>query len=212
MFDGIPSCSTSHKCSKGVVALCFIVVTIWVLSGPYSAILGSRCCSCPIRWVCWWTGTPYFSHCSDVIMSAMASQITGGSIACSTVCSAQIKENSKAPRHWPLWWEFTGDRWIPARRASNAENVSVWWRYHGDFAWQDKDDRISVWLFQNWLSQDMPSCWDIFWIVIHWDFSNQDICDIYVVSISCWIFICLQLDAIKSLKPGLKTIFRQQNV
>ena len=26
---------------------------------------------------------------------------------------AQIKENLKAPRHWPLWGEFTGDRWIP---------------------------------------------------------------------------------------------------
>ena len=26
---------------------------------------------------------------------------------------AQIKENIKALRHWPLWWEFTGDRWIP---------------------------------------------------------------------------------------------------
>ena len=26
---------------------------------------------------------------------------------------AQIKENIKAPRHWPLCWEFTGDRWIP---------------------------------------------------------------------------------------------------
>ena len=25
---------------------------------------------------------------------------------------AQIKENIKAPRHWPLWGEFTGDRWI----------------------------------------------------------------------------------------------------
>ena len=26
---------------------------------------------------------------------------------------AQIKENTKAPRHWPLCWEFTGHRWIP---------------------------------------------------------------------------------------------------
>ena len=26
---------------------------------------------------------------------------------------AQIKENIKAARHWPLCWEFTGDRWIP---------------------------------------------------------------------------------------------------
>ena len=25
----------------------------------------------------------------------------------------QIKENFKAPRHWPLCGEFTGDRWIP---------------------------------------------------------------------------------------------------
>ena len=23
------------------------------------------------------------------------------------------KKNIKAPRHWPLWGEFTGDRWIP---------------------------------------------------------------------------------------------------
>ena len=25
----------------------------------------------------------------------------------------QIKENIKALRHWPLWGEFTGDRWMP---------------------------------------------------------------------------------------------------
>ena len=26
---------------------------------------------------------------------------------------AQSKENIQALRHWPLWGEFTGDRWIP---------------------------------------------------------------------------------------------------
>ena len=26
---------------------------------------------------------------------------------------AQIKENIKAPSHWPLWEKFTCDRWIP---------------------------------------------------------------------------------------------------
>ena len=42
----------------------------------------------------------------------------------------QIKENIKAPRHWlcegnpPVIGEF------PAQRASNAENVSIWWRHH----------------------------------------------------------------------------------
>ena len=29
---------------------------------------------------------------------------------------AQIKENIKAPRHWPLWGEFTGARWIPQHK------------------------------------------------------------------------------------------------
>ena len=41
-------------------------------------------------------------------MSAMASQITGVSIV-----QAQIKEDIKAPRDWPLWGESTGDQWIP---------------------------------------------------------------------------------------------------
>ena len=36
---------------------------------------------------------------------------------------AQIKENIKAPGHWPLCREFTGE--FPAQRASNAENVSI---------------------------------------------------------------------------------------
>ena len=54
----------------------------------------------------------------------------------------QIKENIIAPHHWPLWGEFTGDRWSPAQRASNTgrvflfwryhpESVSIWWRHHG---------------------------------------------------------------------------------
>ena len=45
---------------------------------------------------------------------------------------AQIKENIKAPRHWPLGWESTVDRWIAltSQMASNTENVSIWWRHH----------------------------------------------------------------------------------
>ena len=39
-----------------------------------------------------------------------------------------MKENIKAPRHWPLCGEFTGE--FPAQMASNAENVSIWWRHH----------------------------------------------------------------------------------
>ena len=31
----------------------------------------------------------------------------------SRLFKTQMKENMNDPRHWPLWWEFTGDRWIP---------------------------------------------------------------------------------------------------
>ena len=47
------------------------------------------------------------SRYSYVIMDAMASQITGVPFI-----QTQIKEIIKAPRHWPLYGEFTGDRWI----------------------------------------------------------------------------------------------------
>ena len=45
-------------------------------------------------------------------MDMMASQITSLTIVYLTVYLAQIKENIKAPRHWPMCEEFTGDRWI----------------------------------------------------------------------------------------------------
>ena len=45
----------------------------------------------------------------------------------------QIKENTKAPRHWPLCGEFTGTGDFPAQKASYAENVSIWWRHHVKF-------------------------------------------------------------------------------
>ena len=55
-------------------------------------------------------------HHNDVVMSAMASQITSLMIVYSTFIQAQFKENIKAPRHWPLCGEFTGDRWSPRTR------------------------------------------------------------------------------------------------
>ena len=41
-----------------------------------------------------------------------------------------MKENIKAPRHWPLCGEFNETGEFPAQRTSNAENVSIWWRHH----------------------------------------------------------------------------------
>ena len=53
------------------------------------------------------------SHYSDVIMSAMASQTSASRLFTQPFIQTPIKENTKAARHWPLWGEFNGDRWIP---------------------------------------------------------------------------------------------------
>ena len=46
-------------------------------------------------------------------MSTMTSQITSLTLSTQPFIQAQIKWNIKASRHWSLWGEFTGDRWIP---------------------------------------------------------------------------------------------------
>ena len=46
-------------------------------------------------------------------MSAMASQITASRLFAQPFVQALIKENIKAPSHWPLQGESTGDRRIP---------------------------------------------------------------------------------------------------
>ena len=56
-------------------------------------------------------------HYSDVLMGAMAYQITS--------LTAQIKENIKAPRHWPCEGNSPVTGEFPAQRASDAENVSI---------------------------------------------------------------------------------------
>ena len=63
-------------------------------------------------------------------MSAIAYQITGLPIVYSTIVQGQIKETSKlritglCVLNSPVTGEF------PAQRASNEENVSIWWRNH----------------------------------------------------------------------------------
>ena len=71
------------------------------------------------------------SHYCDIKMSAMATQITGVSVVCSTVCPVtdQRKQQSSAPLAFVRgirWWPVV----FPTQNASNAENVSIWWRHH----------------------------------------------------------------------------------
>ena len=69
-------------------------------------------------------------HYSDVIMSAMASQITGVSIVCSTVCSGAHKKTSKLRVTCLYEGNPSMIGGFLLKRASNTENVSLWWRHH----------------------------------------------------------------------------------
>ena len=62
-------------------------------------------------------------HYNDVVMSAMAFQITSLAIVYSTFYSGADQrkhESSLRGIH----------RWPATQRASDSENVSIWWRHH----------------------------------------------------------------------------------
>ena len=70
-------------------------------------------------------------HYSYVIMSAMASQITNLSTACSNVCSGadQRKHQSSAPHDLCVENPAGVTGGFPTQRADNAKNASIWWRH-----------------------------------------------------------------------------------
>ena len=86
-----------------------------------------------------------FLHYNDVIMSATASQITSLTIVYSTICLGADEKTSKllvtglCAGNSPVTGEF------PAHRASKAENVSIWWRHHGNliYSWDNPLSYIS---------------------------------------------------------------------
>ena len=80
-------------------------------------------------------------HYGDVIMDAMASQITSLTIVYSTVYSGRWKKTSKlrvtglCEGNSPVTGEF------PAQMVSEMKNASIWWRHHalcqsGSRTWQ----------------------------------------------------------------------------
>ena len=63
-------------------------------------------------------------------MGAMASQITSLAIVYSVVYSGADQRKHQSSASLPFVREFTGE--FPAQMASNAENVSIWWRHHAN--------------------------------------------------------------------------------
>ena len=74
-------------------------------------------------WVQW-------SHHSDVIMSAMASQTTGVSIVYSAVCSGVDKKTPKLRVTGLCEGNSAVTGEFPAQRTSNAWITCIWWRHH----------------------------------------------------------------------------------
>ena len=100
-----------------------------------------------------------------------------------------IKESIKAPPHWPLWGEFTGDRWITNTKGKLCENVSTWWRHHGD-------------RFHNWISLcTSPAycspCWSgrqILWTGETFVIAITNcICHLSIANIICLIFVGFEI-------------------
>ena len=74
-------------------------------------------------------------HCNDIIMGMLAFRITSTTIVYSTLYSRRISKKTPKVRITGL---SAGNSQVtsefPTQRASNAENVSIWWHYH-DFIW-----------------------------------------------------------------------------
>ena len=72
-----------------------------------------------------------FWHCNDVIMGAIASQITSLTIVYWTVYQdADKKKTSKLRVTWPYAGNLPVNLELPLQMTSNTENVSIWWRHH----------------------------------------------------------------------------------
>ena len=105
-----------------------------------SSLLTATCCL-----PCWMIvrATTQIKHYNDVIMSALASQITSLTIVYSTVYlrrgskkTSKLRVTGLCEGNSPVTGEF------PAERTSNAENVSIWWRHHETIS--DRRLRVSI--------------------------------------------------------------------
>ena len=71
------------------------------------------------------------THYGDVIMGAIASQITGPTVVYSIrLFNRRSKKTSKLRVTGLCAWNSPGTGEFPAQMTSNAESVSIWWRHH----------------------------------------------------------------------------------
>ena len=98
-------------------------------------------------------------HYSDVIINAMASQIISLTIVYSTRHRSRktpkLRVTDLCARNSPETGEFS------AQRASNAENVSIWWRHHGQ-SWFRERFIDAIWYQRSWSISIKVMAWHLF--------------------------------------------------
>ena len=109
-------------CGFLCVLYCHMVVKI-------SNFTGQSTCSCQ-----WFVGTYNYKIIQTITVTSQrvrrCLKSPASRLFTEPFVQVQIKGNIKALCHWSLWGEFTGDWKFPAKRTSNAENVSILWRHH----------------------------------------------------------------------------------
>ena len=75
----------------------------------------------------WWLAS---NHYIDLIMSATASQFPRFTIIYSTVYTVADHRKQQSPASLAFVRGIHQAGEFPAQMASNAENVSIWWRHH----------------------------------------------------------------------------------
>ena len=131
------NCPTSHGQQHGQISLNIFPLSLRIIQSS-AVIIGSswsqfyhRTATTAAECKSNFKITTYLAlHYNNVIMGAIASQITSLTIVYSSFIQGQIKANIKAPRHWPLCGEFTGVGDFPAQLARTAENVFICWRHN----------------------------------------------------------------------------------
>ena len=122
---------TSTRCSSMISSICtsWLPTTPWQMGSPRTSGMALWCSGtlsgCPLKVCKIFVGSNSYSyHYNDVIMGAMASQITSLTIVYSTVYPGADQRKHQSSASLAFVWG------IHRSPASNVDNVSIWWRHH----------------------------------------------------------------------------------
>ena len=130
MHNGWMNVAKCIRCHIQYTTITAMVVKVWaVFPGMMISIIKMRQLWDRLIFI---MGIPMQVHYNDVIMGAIASQITSLTIVYSTVYSGADQRKHESSASLAFVWEIHRGPVNSPQMASNAENVSIWWRHHED--------------------------------------------------------------------------------